>query len=80
MLRSGDLDRGNGRAFERGEQHAAERVADGVTVAGFKRLGDELGVSFSGCASSLTSVFGISKRPYRTGIFLIFEFRFWIFD
>ena len=35
--RAVDLDRGDGRAFERGEQHAAEGVADGVAVTGFKR-------------------------------------------
>ena len=46
--RAVDLDRGDGGAFERGEEHAAERVADGVAVAGFKRLGDELGVGFRG--------------------------------
>ena len=49
-----DFDRGDGRAFERGEQHAAERVADGVAVTGFKRLSDEFGVCFRGGASSLT--------------------------
>ena len=43
-----DLDGGDGRAFERGEQHAAQRVADGVAVAGFKRFGDEFGVGFGG--------------------------------
>ena len=48
VLRAGDFDRGDGGAFERGEQHAAERIADGVAVAGFKGLGDELGVGFSG--------------------------------
>ena len=51
--RAVDLDRGDGGAFERGEQHAAERVADGVAVTGFKRLGDELGVGFSGASSRL---------------------------
>jgi hypothetical protein len=38
---------GNGGAFNGTEQHAAERVANGVTVAGFKGLGDEFGVSIS---------------------------------
>ena len=50
VLRAGDLDRGDGSALERRKQHAAERVADGVAVAGFKRLGDELGVGFCGRA------------------------------
>ncbi len=46
--RAVDLDGGDGGAFQRGEQHAAQRVADGVAVTGFKRLGDELGVGFGG--------------------------------
>ena len=50
VLRAGDFDRGNGGAFERGKQHAAERVSDRVAVAGFKGFGDEFGVGFSGCA------------------------------
>jgi len=44
MLGPGDLDRGDRRPFEGGEEHTAQRVADGVAVAGFKRLGDELGI------------------------------------
>ena len=46
--RAVDLDGGDGRAFERGEQHAAQRVADGVAVTGFKRFGDEFGVGVGG--------------------------------
>jgi hypothetical protein len=42
-----NLDGGDGGAFERAEQHAAERVADGVAVTGFKRFSDELGVGFA---------------------------------
>ena len=53
VLRAGDFHRGDGGAFERGKQHAAKRVAHGVAVAGFKRLGDELGVGFCGCRSRL---------------------------
>ncbi len=45
--RAVQFDGRDGRAFERAEQHAAQGIADGVTVAGFKRLGHELGVS--GC-------------------------------
>ena len=41
VLRAGDFDRGDGGAFQRGEQHAAERIANRVAVTGFKRLGDE---------------------------------------
>ena len=48
MLRAGDLHRGDGGAFERGKQHAAKRISDRVAVTGFKRLGDKLGVGFSG--------------------------------
>jgi len=40
------FDRGDGRAFQRGEQHPANRVADGVAIAGFKRLSDEFCVCF----------------------------------
>ncbi|MPN40192.1 hypothetical protein SDC9_187728 [bioreactor metagenome] len=43
-----DLDGGNGRAFQRGEEHAPEGVANSMTITGFKRLGDELGVGW-GC-------------------------------
>ena len=53
MLRAGDFHRGDGGAFERGEQHAAERISDRVAVAGFKGLGDEFGVGFSGGRSRL---------------------------
>ena len=35
-------------AFKRAEEDAAERVANRVTVAGFKRLGDEFGVKWCG--------------------------------
>ncbi len=48
VLRAVDFDRGDGGAFERGEEHAAERIADRVAVAGFKGFGDEFGVGFSG--------------------------------
>ena len=48
VLRAVHLHGGDGRAFERGEQHAAKRVADGVAVTGFKRVGDKLGVGFGG--------------------------------
>ena len=63
VLRAGDFHRGDRGAFERRKQHAAEGISDGVAVAGLKRLGDELGVGFSGCALVLERVFGISKRP-----------------
>jgi glucose/arabinose dehydrogenase len=40
------LDGGDGRAFQRAEQHPAQRVADSVAVTSFKRFRHELGVSF----------------------------------
>jgi len=40
------FDRGDRSAFERREQHAADRVSNGVAVAGFKRLSDEFCVCF----------------------------------
>jgi hypothetical protein len=39
-----DLDRADRAALDGAEEHAAERVADGVSVTGLERLGDELGV------------------------------------
>ena len=48
VLRAGDLHCGDGGAFERGKEHAAERIADRVAVAGLEGFGDELGVGFSG--------------------------------
>ncbi len=46
--RAVNLDGGDGGAFEGGKQHAAQGVANGVAVTGFKRFGDELGVGFGG--------------------------------
>ena len=43
-----DFDRGDGGSFQRGQQHAAKGVADGVSVTGFKRFRDELGVGIGG--------------------------------
>ena len=64
VLRAGDFHRGDGGAFERGKEDTAERISDRVSVAGLEGFGDELGVGFSGMTlSSLTRVFGISKRP-----------------
>jgi len=34
-----DLHRGDGRALQRGQQHAAQRVAEGQAEAAFERLG-----------------------------------------
>ena len=48
VLGAFDLDGGDGGAFQGGEEDAAQGVADGVAVAGFKRLGEELGVGVGG--------------------------------
>ena len=48
VLGAVDLDGGDGGAFQRGEEDAAQGVADGVAVTGFKGLGDEFGVGFCG--------------------------------
>jgi hypothetical protein len=47
VIGPGDPHRGNGGAFNGTEQHPAKRIADSVSVTGFKRLGDEFGVSIS---------------------------------
>ena len=46
--RAVDLDRGDGRAFQRGQQDTAQGVADRVTVPGFEGLRDELGIGAGG--------------------------------
>ena len=43
VLHAVDLDGLHSGALERGEQHAAERVAKRVTIAVLKRLGDDAG-------------------------------------
>ena len=40
-----DLDRGDGGALERGEQHPAQRVAERHSEAALQRLGDEGGAA-----------------------------------
>ena len=64
VLRAGDFHRGDGGAFERGEEHAAERVADGVAVAGLKGFGDKFGVGFRGDAL----VFDEGLRHFKTTV------------
>ena len=80
MLRAGDFYRGDGRAFERGKQDAPEGIPNGVTVAGFKRLGDEFCIGICGRAL----VFSESLRHFKTTVtdwhLLIFECRFAICD
>ncbi len=48
VLCAGDFHRGDGGAFERGKEDAAEGIADRVSVAGLERFGDKLGVRLSG--------------------------------
>ena len=48
VLRAIHFDGSDGRALEGGEQNAAERIADGVTVTGFKGLGEKLRVRIRG--------------------------------
>ena len=48
VIDSLDLDRGDGGTFERGEEHAAERVADGVAVAGLEGFRGEFRVGVGG--------------------------------
>jgi hypothetical protein len=43
-----NFDGRDGSAFQGGQEHAAEGVADGVAVTGFKGFGDELSVGFCG--------------------------------
>src|ERR671932_277659 len=45
MLDALDLDGGDGRALDRGQERAPERVADGRAEAAFERLGRELPVA-----------------------------------
>ena len=53
-----DLDRGDGGTLDGAEEHAAERVADGVAIARFKGLGDELGVGRRGAFLDLGELVG----------------------
>src|SRR5262249_41042017 len=80
VLRSRDFHRGDGRAFKRGKQDAPERVSNGVTVAGLKRLGAELCISICG----RTLVFCESLRHFETTVtdwhMLILDCRISIFD
>ena len=48
-----DLDRGDGRALDRAEEHAPERIADRVAVTRFEGLRDELGVGRRGAFLNL---------------------------
>ena len=50
VLRAVDADGGDRGAFERGEEHAAEGIADGVPVTGLEGLGNKAGVGVSGGA------------------------------
>jgi len=47
-LGAGDFDGGDRGTFQRGQQDAAQRVADGVTITPFERFGGELGEGVGG--------------------------------
>ena len=53
-----DLDRGNRGALDGGQQHAAQRVADGGAETAFKRLRPEVTVLVG-------QRFGVSRKPFR---------------
>jgi len=57
-----ELDAGDGGAFQRGEEHAAQGVAEGVSVTGFKGFGNKLGVVALGGGF----VFGQTIRHFET--------------
>jgi hypothetical protein len=48
VLDARNPDRSDGGTFQGGQEHAAERVADGVAVSTLEGLGDELGVCIGG--------------------------------
>jgi len=58
VLHALDLDRADGGALDGAQEHAAEGIADGVTVAGLEGLGDELGVSRAGAFLNLGEFVG----------------------
>ena len=43
MQNAVDLDGGHGRALQRRQQHATQRIAQGQAIAALKRLGDDRG-------------------------------------
>ena len=48
VLHAGNPDGGDGGTFQRGKEHAAQGIANGVAVAALEGFGDELGVGISG--------------------------------
>ena len=67
-----DLDRRDGGAFQRGEEHAAERVADGVAVAGLEGFRGELRVCVGGCLLVLDERLGHFETSKTNGHDVIF--------
>jgi len=53
-----DFDRADRGALDGTQQHAAEGIADGVSVTGLERLGDEFGVSRAGAFFNLGELAG----------------------
>ncbi len=66
-----ELDARDGGAFQRGEEHAAQGVAEGVAVTGFKGFGDELGVVALGCGLVFGKTIGHFKPTETDWHFLI---------
>ena len=64
VLRAGNFYRRDCRAFKGRQQHSPEGVPNGVTVAGFERLGAELCIRICGRAL----VFGESFRHFKTTV------------
>ena len=58
MVDAVDLDGGDRRALDRAKQHPAQRVADGVAVAGLKGLGDKLRIGGRGALLNLRELAG----------------------
>ena len=54
-----DLDRGHGRALQRRQQHATQRIAQGQAVAALKRLGDDRGRARVSLPETMSSLVGL---------------------
>src|SRR3954447_19856969 len=79
MLRAGDFHRGDGCALKRRKQHPAKRVANRVSVTGFKWFRDKTRVGFRGAVLVLDEGLRHFKTTVMNWHLLIFDFRFSIF-
>ena len=66
-----DAHGGDRGALERGQQHAAQGVADGAAVAGLEGLGDELGIGRGGRGFVLDDELG-HLEPVQSGTHVFF--------